>query len=476
LLLVALFAFGASAEARVARLKVKKTADQPEVTAIAQGGVFAQFTAFDLDVVGGKGNLSLNNIRVEIYSEGKFGVENTPTIGKVFKKVCLVANTSSGNNETVERTIVSSLTINEGVGLSVDLGTLHWFGDNARFTVVGIPSDEAFYSENGRTIGLAVVAVNASDKKGKKAKISAKFPIMGIEQRIDPNAWAGSVYLGRTTLYEEGGIHPAIFVWGTTNVVVKKIAFQRYLDKDAKIVVRNYGNGVNKEYNCIVDKADNITACNFYKNIELSADNGVETLLSENDGIYLPAGSNMYIYSPNNAGLLNHFVDNNDIVIIGADMNYRYAPQDEGEGKACFLAGTMIRMGDGLEKPIENIKIGDSVWVGEGKADKVKGIVRRNDPEWLSFVAGNRIIFTVPDQIFFTVAYNQDGKPSPINEIIYETSLLKVGDLIRSDKGEFVTITIINPIQKTKVPTWDLILRSRTFYYANGFKVHSVME
>ena len=44
LLLVALFAFGASAEARVARLKVKKTADQPEVTNRASG-VFAQFTA-----------------------------------------------------------------------------------------------------------------------------------------------------------------------------------------------------------------------------------------------------------------------------------------------------------------------------------------------------------------------------------------------------------------------------------------------
>ncbi|MEK7069601.1 MAG: hypothetical protein AAB962_00915 [Patescibacteria group bacterium] len=301
-----LLAFGASAEADPVRLKVKKSVEQPEVTAIAQGGVFAQFTSVEIAGVR-KGEVLLSNVKVEIYSDGNFGVESTPTIGKIFKKVCLIANTSQGNSEAVERTIISSLTIAEDIGFSVDLGTTHWFGDNARFTVVGIPRDEAFYSENGRTIGLAIVAVDASDKKGKKAKISAKFPIMGIEQRIDPSAWAGSVYLGRTTLYEEGGIHPAIFVWGTTNVVVKKIAFQRYLDKDAKIVVRNYGNGVNKEYNCIVDKADNITACNFYtKEIELSSDKDVESMSSENDGIYLPAGSTMYMYSSNNSALFNH--------------------------------------------------------------------------------------------------------------------------------------------------------------------------
>jgi len=207
------------------------------------GQVFAQFTSVEITGVK-KGKMLLSNIGVEIYSDGKFGVENTPTIGKIFKKVCLIANTSPGNSEAVERTIISSLTIDEGVGLIVDLGTLHWFGDNARFTVVGILRDEAVYSENGRTIGLAVVAVDASDKRGKKAKISAKFQMMGTEQRIDSSAWAGSVYFGRTTLYEGGSIYPAFFMCGTVDSIVKKIAFQRYLDKNAKIVVRNYGSGV----------------------------------------------------------------------------------------------------------------------------------------------------------------------------------------------------------------------------------------
>lgn len=325
LLLTVLFAFSACAEAGAVRLKVKKSAEQPEVTAIAGGQVFAQFTAVEIIGVK-KGKLALNNIRVEIYSEGEFGVENTPTIGQVFKKVCLIANTSLGNSDVVERTIVSSLTIAEEVGFVVDLGTFHWFGDEARFTVVGIPRDEAFSSQNGRTIGLAVIAVDASDTRAKKARVKGRFPIMGIEQRIDPSAWAGTVYVGRTTFYVDGSIHPAIYMYGTVDVIVKKIAFQRYLGKDAKIVVLN--NGVSKDYDCLVDEADDLTACNFYaKERELSASKDAESLSAGSEGVYLSAGNYLYIYSPNDSGLFNHFVDPNDIVVVGAYMNYRYASQ-----------------------------------------------------------------------------------------------------------------------------------------------------
>lgn len=474
LLLAMLFAFGASAEAG-ARLNVKKSADQPEVTAVLGGQVFAQFTTVEVTGVK-KGKMALNNIRIEICSDGKFGVGNTPTIGEFFKKVCLIANTSPGNSATVERTLVTSLDISDGDGFSVDLLSSHWFGDNAKFTVVGIPRDEALYSHSGETIGLAVIRVDASDKRAKKARVLGRFPVMGTEQIVNPNAWVGAVYVGKTDFYYNGNIYPAICVWGTSDVVVKKLAFRKYLGKDAKIIIQNYS-GNNKEYDCLVDGENVITACNFYTaERELSVNKDVESLSAGSEGIYLPAGSYLYVYSPNNSVLFNHLVDLNDIVVVGAYMNYRYAPQWEDYGKACFLAGTMVKMSDGKEKPIEDIKIGDSVWVGEGKSDKVKGIIKKNDPEWLCIVAGNRVVLTVPDQLFFVVAQEADGKPSLVNEIVYPATMIKAGDMIKNDKREFVAVTAVSHLIKGNVPTWDLVLRNRTFYYADGFKVHSIMD
>lgn len=472
LLFVMLFAFGASAEAGAVRLKVKRSSEQPEVTAIAGGQVFAQFTT--MEIVGVKnGKMALDGVRVEIYSDGKFWPENTLTIGQIFKSVCLIANTSAGNSSATERTIVASLDIGYSDGFSVVLLANHWFGDNARFTVVGTPRDEAIYSQNGRTIGLAIVAVDASNE-GKKAKAIGRFPIMGTEQIVSANAWAGTVYVGKTVYYDNGSIYPAIYMWGTTDVVVKKIAFQQHLSKDAKVAILY--NGI-KEYVCLVDEANNLTACNFYtKERELSDGKGIENLSAGSEGIYLPAGNVLYMYSPNDSLLLNHLVDLNDIVVVGATMNYRYSPQQEGEGKACFLAGTLVKMSDETEKPIENVKIGDSVWTSNGKSDKVIRIIRQNDPEWLCIVAGKQIVFAVPDQLFFVVAQEADGKPSPVNEIVYPATMVKVGDIIRNDKGELVAVTAISHIVKGNVPTWDLALKSRTFYYADGFKVHSVVD
>lgn len=306
-------------------VKVVKSEYQPEVTAIAQGGVFAQFTGFDLKIVGRKGNLVLNSVSVEIYSE-EIG-ESTPTIGQVFEKICLIANTSPGNSEASERRIIASLTVDENVGLSVGLGMLHSFGDSASFTVVGIPRVDAFYNFNGRTIGLAVIRVDVTDGNERVAKVRGSFPILGIEQMIDPNAWAGTVYFGRTTLYDEGRVYQAFFIHGTHDVFVKKMVFQGYQNQDAKVSVLGF---VNEEYSCLVDERNNLTACNFYKKErELSANSTeTESLSSDTEGIFLPAGQSLLFYNKDDSALLNHFVDKNDIIVTGEAMKYRYAPID----------------------------------------------------------------------------------------------------------------------------------------------------
>ena len=213
-----------------------------------------------------------------------------------------------------------------------------------------------------------------------------------------------------------------------------------------------------------------MTACNFYtKEHELGA------LYSEDDGIYLYSGSTAVFYSKNSASLFSE-IDPNDIVVVGASMNYRYAPVNvTDEGKACFLAGTLVKMSDGSSKPIEMVAVGDKVWTGDKKSDTVKGIIKKHDPFWLSVVIGGKVVRTVPDQKFFVIAVEKDGNLSK-DEILYTALMLKVGDVVKDDTGKPVEVRAKSKIYEEKVPTWDLVLRSGVFYYADGFKVHSVVE
>ena len=454
--------FKKTVDAKVAReksprIKVVKSDLQPEVTAIAPG-TFAQFTAFDLPVVRGVGKFVLDNVRVEIYS---FDGEKWPTIGEVFKSVHLIANTSSGNSEVVERTTVATVAVDENTGSGVDIEAGVLFGNNARFTVVGIPREDVAVRWSGRTIGFAVTSVGVSLFPDKKAKVSGNFPIMGTEQGVDANAYAGSVYTMKTTMQDGDGIYPAIAVWGTADVIIKKLAFQDYFGKDVKVSVS--GNGGIKEYDCLFDNWNGVTACNFYKK-----EHELGALASEKDGIYLYSGYSAVFYSKNSARLFSD-INTNDIVVVGATMNYRYAPIFIEDGKACFLAGTMVAMGDGSKKHIETIQVGDLVWTGNKTSVKVKKVISKNDPVWLYIVAGGRIVRTVPDQMFFTV--DKDG-----NEVTKIAMSIQLGDWIKNSGGGMSKVTARSELFTENVPTWDLVLEKGNFYYADGFKVHSVIE
>lgn len=466
LLFVMLFAFGASAEAGAVRLKVKRSSEQPEITAILGDSVFAQFTAVDLNIAGAK-TMTLSEVEVRAYSSGN---TETTILPHFFKSVCLIANTSPGNSSVAEMSVVAEMIVDESVGQNMFIYVNHVFEDDAKFTVVAIPREDVFY-QSDKTIGLAVVAVKAV-ASGKTIKARGKLPIMGTEQLIKTTAYAGKIYWNKQQFYDNGNFYQSVCIRADIDIVVKKIVFADLVSKDAVITTDVYGGG--GDYPCVTDKMNGNTACNFYKKRELSAEETVGSLAGSTEGIYLPAGYFLYIVCKNDVRLVNQFSGNNHIVAVGKYLNYRYAPiKDEGEGKACFLAGTMVKMSDGTEKPIEDIKIGDSVWIGNGKSDKVKRILSQNDPEWLCIVAGKQVVFTVPDQLFFVVAHEADGKPSPVNEIVYPAIMVKVGDMIRNDKGELVVVTTVSRIFKNEVPKrngrWRHVVVTETLVYSSNF-------
>jgi hypothetical protein len=71
----------------------------------------------------------------------------------------------------------------------------------------------------------------------------------------------------------------------------------------------------------------------------------------------------------------------------------------------CFVAGTLVRMGDGTEKPIEAVSVGDVVMSPFGSKRAVLGTIKKQNSKPLRIVrAANsmRVVFCTPDHLFVT--------------------------------------------------------------------------
>lgn len=452
-----------SAHATTIRVKNVAEDERPPQTAVV-GGVFSQSLTFEVVF---KDKDKYKTLTLDNFGVGGFNtVESEKTaqdLGKYAKEVYLIANTSPGNSVPSEMTIIAYAVITEDTGTIVTMynGT-HKFKNHARFTAIFIPRDDL---TTGDTIGLFLNSFEARDSiTGEKVDVVGKFPMFGTEQPIDTSIGTGKVYIGKTVLTIGGNVYSAIFIhpeWG--NLLLKKIVFRDYLNKNARLSV--WYNG--KDYKCLVDPADGLTSCAFYKRYpELSPSKSSISL--EQLGVPIYGGNWVYIYSKNDPQIFNHLSDLMDVVVVGIDLNYRYlpVPYEDGGGMACFRAGTKIKMADGPEKDIETVKIGDLVWTGPGKSAKVVKVIQKTDPVW-TIVNSTR---TVPDQLFFCCDEVGD-------EVLKPAGLITVSDWVKNDDGGMTKIVNLKGPFAENVPTWDLILESGcNFYYADGYKVHSVVQ
>ena len=119
-------------------------------------------------------------------------------------------------------------------------------------------------------------------------------------------------------------------------------------------------------------------------------------------------------------------------------------------------------MGDGALKPIEKVKVGDSVLafdqeLGELRPDKVTELFEHTVEKYL--IINGRLKVT-------------DNHPVYSNGKWVEIGALKVGDKLVSAKGETETITSMKEV-KRKVKVYNLEVNPYHTYIAGGIVVHN---
>ncbi|HID26198.1 MAG TPA: hypothetical protein EYP23_07060 [Thermoplasmata archaeon] len=169
---------------------------------------------------------------------------------------------------------------------------------------------------------------------------------------------------------------------------------------------------------------------------------------------------------------------NNNNVNDDEDIN-------DDEDTCCFPAGTMITMADGSLKPIEDVRVGDSVLSYDVKNQRttVCRVLEKVAPVRAGvYSINNGLVYVTDDHPFYTL--KRDGRVgwAAINpehtEYGYSMSVLplKVGDKLFTQKGEWVTVNSIvyepGPIQ-----TYNLEdVSGKSTFFANGLLVHNAVQ
>ncbi|MFC0515141.1 Hint domain-containing homing endonuclease [Mucilaginibacter angelicae] len=145
-------------------------------------------------------------------------------------------------------------------------------------------------------------------------------------------------------------------------------------------------------------------------------------------------------------------------------------------GGSCFVANTLVLMGDGSEKPIQDILVGDSLIGEEGVLNKVL--------DYDSPLLGNRLLYSFNDGPFFVTEEHpfltEDGWKSlnpaatarenpdlPIKQLI-------IGDVLILADGRrkpLNNIQILKADPETQL--YNFILEGNNTYYADGHLVHN---
>ena len=111
----------------------------------------------------------------------------------------------------------------------------------------------------------------------------------------------------------------------------------------------------------------------------------------------------------------------------------RIIPQEE----YCFLAGTMIDMADGSQKPIEDIRPEDQVMAFDKDGNKVAGRVTRTMTNESKIILDFHGTFVTPGHVYYCAGGKFEGGFAPIIDILRDDGVVQHEDntLIRAATG-----------------------------------------
>ncbi|MBN4049237.1 hypothetical protein JYT91_01325, partial [archaeon AH-315-M20] len=157
---------------------------------------------------------------------------------------------------------------------------------------------------------------------------------------------------------------------------------------------------------------------------------------------------------------------------------------DPKPGRSCFLPGTLITMGDGSKKPIEDVQIGEKILSYDENTKElvVSEVLGTESPirsgyMIMTFENGVKLNLT-KDHPMYAKIENYEGWASMHPEKTYEdygvlAEEFNVGDYILNVSKEWVQIIDLQYVDES-VTTYDLwyIANTRT-YFADGFLAHN---
>ena len=151
--------------------------------------------------------------------------------------------------------------------------------------------------------------------------------------------------------------------------------------------------------------------------------------------------------------------------------------------KACFIGGTKVLMGNGIEKNIEEIKVGDLVLSYNEIVNVVeeKEVTEVNSPihdDLVKYILSDftEIISTFDHPFYVNGLKLASYKPKWTNErynISLEVTQINIGDKLTKPNKETLEIVSIEELERINTQTYIISVADNRNFYANGVLVHN---
>lgn len=193
--------------------------------------------------------------------------------------------------------------------------------------------------------------------------------------------------------------------------------------------------------------------------------------------------NNIYVLNNDNHKIYEIDVEEVDTYFIAGTENIINSTFILTHNWSCFPAGTKVTMGDGSEKNIEDIVIGDEVlsYNEELGIKESKKVIQTNDPIHNDLVkyglSNGEFITSTYDHPFYVneldlASFRPDltNKKYQIKKLINQ---IKEGDIVILNNGNNVKIVSIEIQPEIKTQTYIITVKDNHNFYANNVLVHN---